>query len=512
MLCGVASAVPVAVFETGFDAPDALKGWQRAEAPLVRLVDKEREGSQVLRVEAPAGVTSAASTSIAVPVEAIRGRRVRIDALVKAEGVTSPPKPWNGIKVMLHSVSPDGDQWQQQNSIVGTFDWKTVSFIARVADNATRAELVLGLESVNGVVWFDDVKVTAVSAPRTRPAQPPSGPVFKGHDLPRLRGAMIGPSVTEADLQTLGGEWGANHVRWQLIWGGFPHSPADKGDLAAYDVWLESALKHLDSLLPVCERLGIKVLVDMHTPPGGRNEAKECRLFHEKRFQENFVTSWEKIARRYRGNASVWGYDLVNEPVEGIVGDGLMNWHALATEAARHVRAIDSEHAIVIEPEPWGGPGAIADFEPIPVPNIVYSVHMYEPGQFTHQGVDGASAGVVYPGKIDGRIWDKEQLRRALRPVIEWQRDYNSHIYIGEFSAIRWAPDESALRYLRDVIDIFEEQGWDWAYHAFREWQGWSVEHSGDQADTARSKTPTNRENLLREWFGRNRVRVEAVK
>ncbi len=40
-----------------------------------------------------------------------------------------------------------------------------------------------------------------------------------------------------------------------------------------------------------------------------------------------------------------------------------------------------------------------------------------------------------------------------------------------------WAP--GAGEYLRDCIDIFEEYGWDWCYHAFREWEGWSVEREG---------------------------------
>jgi hypothetical protein len=54
------------------------------------------------------------------------------------------------------------------------------------------------------------------------------GPVYRGHTLPRLRGAMISPAVTAEDLRVLGKQWRANHVRWQLVWGGFPHGPADK--------------------------------------------------------------------------------------------------------------------------------------------------------------------------------------------------------------------------------------------------------------------------------------------
>jgi hypothetical protein len=130
---------------------------------------------------------------------------------------------------------------------------------------------------------------------------------------------------------------------------------------------------------------------------------------------------------------------------------------------------------------------------------------MYLPHAFTHQGVhDDWSKRWVYPGEIAGRPWGKAQLEAALQPVVEFQQRYGVHIYIGEFSAIRWAPEGSAYRYLRDLIEIFEAHGWDWSYHAFREWSGWSVEHGEDRADTKPSPTPTEREKLLREWFARN--------
>ncbi len=88
--------------------------------------------------------------------------------------------------------------------------------------------------------------------------------------------------------------------------------------------------------------------------PAGRNQDKECLIFKERSYQEAFVENWEKIARRYRGNKTVWGYDLVNEPVEGMVGEGLMDWRALCEVTAKKIRAIDAEHAIVVEPAPWG--------------------------------------------------------------------------------------------------------------------------------------------------------------
>jgi len=493
------------VYRADFEGAKALDGWQPAKQEHVQLVPGY-SGSQSVLIERTAAEGPGHRTIRAgLPVEKLRGTRVKVEATVKADGVAKPPNPWNGVKCMLHLVSPSDQQWPQQNNLYGTFDWKPVRFVADMPEDVKEASLILGLEQTTGQAWFDDVKITVQRPVPKRPAKPPVGPVYKGHDLPRLRGTMISPQVTEADLRVLGGQWKANHVRWQLLWGGFPKSPADKGDLAAYDAWLQSALKHLDRLLPVCEELGIKVLIDLHTPPGGRNESSECRMFHEARFQEAFVKVWDKIARRYRGNKTVWGYDLVNEPVEGVVADGLLDWQALATRAAKHVRTIDPDHAIIVEPAPWGGPGALKNFEPIPVPGVVYSVHMYMPFQFTHQGIYGNPSGVSYPGVVQGKRWDKDELRRALQPVVDFQRDYNVHVYLGEFSAIRWVPGDSASNYLRDLIDIFEEHGWDWAYHAFREWDGWSVEHGPDPKDHARVKTPTERQQLLQSWFAKNR-------
>jgi aryl-phospho-beta-D-glucosidase BglC (GH1 family) len=144
-------------------------------------------------------------------------------------------------------------------------------------------------------------------------------------------------------------------------------------------------------------------------------------------------------------------------------------------------------------------------FDPKEVPNVLYTVHMYLPHNFTHQGVYESPIGLVYPGTMnDGKYWDKEQLRHALRPVREFARDYGVAIYIGEFGSIRWAPENSTYRYLRDLIEIFEEEGWDWAYHAFREWDGWSVEHGPDRNDRRRVPEPTDRELLLRSWFEKN--------
>jgi aryl-phospho-beta-D-glucosidase BglC (GH1 family) len=394
-------------------------------------------------------------------------------------------------------------EWLQKNNVFGTFDWKTTEYIATISPDAEEIRLILGLENTSGTVWFDEVSLQIIGEMRKRPTTTVSNqPVYKGHDRSRLRGAMIGTNVDEKDIHVLGGEWKANHIRWQLLWGGFPNGPADTATSEQYHAWLESEMQRLERLLPVCEKLGMLVVIDLHTPPGGRDTDANMPLFQKKELQELFMQVWDEIAVRFKENKAVWGYDLLNEPCEGIVGDDVMTWRELAEETAKRIRKIDAERAIIIEPAPWGSPDSLDWFEPLnDIANVVYSVHVYLPHSFTHQGVHSDSPPIFYPGQIDGKDWNKEQLRKALEPVTAFQKDHHVHMYIGEFSAIRWAPERSAENYLRDCLEIFEENGWDWAYHAFREWDGWSVEHTGPTNATQRAALPTERQQLLMRYF-----------
>jgi aryl-phospho-beta-D-glucosidase BglC (GH1 family) len=328
--------------------------------------------------------------------------------------------------------------------------------------------------------------------------------MFKGHELPRLRGVMYGPDTREEDLRVLAEEWNANVVRLQINWVPMKQAEVWARDLDAYESWLEEALPAIDRGVEWCGKYGLMVLLDLHTPPGGREEGGVCPLFSRRDCQEKFVEVWERLARRYSGRECIWAYDLLNEPVEPPPGPGVVAWDELFARATEAIRRIDPGRAVVFEPGPWGGCAGFDATAPLDLDRVVYSFHMYQPFQFTHQTIHGNPGGVDYPGLINGRRWDKEALREAMRPAIEFQDAYNVQIVVGEFSAIRWAPGESAYRYLRDCIDLFEEHGWDWTYHAYREWDGWSVEHGPDRESRRPTAEPTKRKRLLLEWFARN--------
>jgi hypothetical protein len=495
------------VLEMSFEKPEARQSWSTADfAAWV----PEHAGATCLRVSV-AAADAAGGHMVRLPLDLTRyrGCRLRLECLVKAQDASKPPQSYLGVKLMLHYRSPaTGPYWHNPNDVFGTFEWKPLTGIVSIADDATDGELNLGLQDSSGTVWFDNLKLTVLALPRPpRPAPQPNPPaVFRGHELPRLRGVMSPNTFKDEDLRVLGQEWKANLMRWQLTrnWG----QAGTERDLAEYDQWLEAKLTELDQGLEACARYGIKVVVDLHSPPGGRFANKDMAMFFEPLYQDHFVAVWERIARRYKGNPAIWGYDLVNEPVQAEPSPaGVADYLGTQVRAAKAIRAIDAERPIFIESCQWDSADGFRELDPVEVPNLVYQVHMYYPGSFTHQGVfsPAPEGGIAYPGELDGRRLDKEALRRHLQPVRDFQLAYNVHIYVGEFSAIRWAPGDSAYQYLRDCIAIFEEYGWDWSYHAYREWDGWSVEHGPDRTDRQPTTEPSDRKRLLLEWFAQNR-------
>ncbi len=501
------SPVPVfaeqtGVFEANFDGPEPLARWQGGVGKLEAIPGQEGLSLVIENWNTSSGAT----LQIELPADRLAGQIVTLEARVRAESLSKPPQSWNGVKVMLVVETEKGADYPQIPFPPEKFDFLngTVSFRALPA--LRKATLVVGIERAAGKVWFDDLRVLT-GRKGTQTASPKA--FDRGHGLNRTRGVMAGPTFREGDLDTLAREWGANQIRWQLNWEPMKEAEEWAQDTAAFDKWLDSALVECDKALAAAERLNLKVLVDLHTPPGGRAEGGRCRLFTDVRYQETFLRAWDRIATRYKGRSVVYAYDLLNEAVEGVVAPGAKNWRDLATEAIGRIRAVDPGKPVVFEPAPWADVTGFNTLEPLEVDKVIYSFHFYRPHAFTHQTLSGQPGGIAYPGVIQGETFDRERLRQEMLPAIEFQKLYQVPIYVGEFSAIRWAPGESAYNYLKDAIELFEEYQWDWSYHAYREFHGWSVEHNENEADTRPSSTPTARKRLLLEWFAKNRKTMD---
>jgi hypothetical protein len=456
------------------------------------------------------------------------GFSMAIDAEGKA--LAKPTKGYLGLKFQFHlkENATGREAWPNTRNRIGDFPLgelrNDTTFGGGHPDSIT---LMLGLQGTSGHVEFDLSTLRGapslglfqrinqdwiVRYPDTGMAGTPQSNLLQGSsDLAGstqlggrrgepLRGVMLpGRNPTEDDFATLA-EWGVTLVRYQMIrnWSGV----GDNRDIPEFLSWLDGKLDCLEQVvLPCARKYGIKVVVDLHVPPGGRDAVREMSMYREKEYADAFIDIWRRIATRFKGNSDViYGYDLINEPNQ--LDRAPFDYWTLQRLAAEAIREIDPETPIVVESNNMDSPLAFTYLCPLALTNVIYQIHMYEPGDVTHQLPRSSRASepptfLAYPSP--GR--DRALVERVLSVVRAFEKRHGAKIYVGEFSASAWAP--GADRYIADCIALFREYGWDWTYHAFREWEGWSVEHEpvafGTTPDCFRPSADNPRKRALLE-------------
>ena len=286
----------------------------------------------------------------------------------------------------------------------------------------------------------------------------------------------------------------------------------------------------MDMVVAAGEKLGFRVVITLAPQPGG----PKAEYWHSPAQQASIANLWSQIAAHFKGNTTIAGFDLINEPVppggSGSVGkliglaDKVLNklgettsqpanpiavqaqaWSSFAGQLIQAIRQQDPNRTVIVEPAPWGHAEGFAYQPKLPYGNVVYSLHFYDPFVLTHQGIYGNPPGVPYPSGP----WNQAWLSQKLAPVRDFAQKYGVPVYVGEFSIIRWAPGKSRENYLNDLIPLFDAQGWPWTYHAFRGYQGWIAELAGDLPRHLKNAEPlyssqTGTMQLLKSYFKHN--------
>lgn len=286
--------------------------------------------------------------------------------------------------------------------------------------------------------------------------------------------------------------WGAGLIRLQVL----PVKNAFKNNRELWES-LPDYLNLLKTKVDMAHAAGLKVVTDLHEPmivKDGRQTTSAywntAEFWNREDIKPTFIRFWKQLAELFKDAAYdnvIWGYDIYNEPVENSTIP--YKWRAMAPDIIAEIRKIDSNVWIVYEPGPWGDASAYLNMEPLADKRIIYSLHFYSPqSSFTHVGLDFYTSATAtreqalaainkqYPGTLNGKYWDKAALAAQLKAADDFQAKYKVPMYVGEFSVITWVPVASSTQWLKDVTDLFEERKWSWCYHAFREWQGWSLE------------------------------------
>lgn len=268
------------------------------------------------------------------------------------------------------------------------------------------------------------------------------------------------------------------------------------GNADNYHQLIKEDLKQLKSILDICYKEKMPVVITMLSLPGSRwkqnnnNNKDDLRIWKDKKYQTQSALFWQDLAAKLKDHPAIIGYNILNEPhPERIfmskevditkVNQGKVQkiLYDLYSQIIKHIRISDKDTPIILDSSAYADPQTFSFLIPHKDKKILYSFHMYEPYQYTNRKSNNGK--FKYPGVINHKEWDKKSLRDYTSSVISFQKNNHiapNQILVGEFGGHRMS--QGLEKYFSDLIDIFNQEGWHFAFYAFREdvWDGMDYE------------------------------------
>jgi len=219
----------------------------------------------------------------------------------------------------------------------------------------------------------------------------------------------------------------------------------------------------MDRIVDEAGKRGMFVILDRHRP----NADSQSELWYTDAVPESrWIGDWVALAQHYRGNPTVVGADLHNEPHGPATwGDGnpRTDWRAAAERAGNAILSANPDWLIVVEGIEhtgndwywWGGNLAPARDAPVRLSapdKLVYSAHDYGPGVYGQQWFSAPD----FPNNLPA-VWAAHWAylqQSSTAPVIVgefggrsvgsdregvWQRTLLDYLKAGHLSYTYWA-------------------------------------------------------------------------
>jgi hypothetical protein len=273
---------------------------------------------------------------------------------------------------------------------------------------------------------------------------------------------------TPEDVSLLSERLGVTAIRLTLK----PRQRAERKKITPEAAWKET-LTWTEAMLDACKENNITAIVslsDFPFDPGLGLTEKSPDFWSNNKHLEDVVEKVREITIRFKGRGSELGaYHILNEPSirSTFKTKRPQKWPELLNKIILTIRAEDTNRWVVVTPGPGGMPSSYEGFQPLGFKLIIYGAHMYTPHNYTYQGIRGRTRrGKAYPGVINDKEWNKASLKESLSELRDFEEKNNAVIWLGEFSAVRWAP--GAEDYLKDIVSIFNEYEWGWSYFCYK--------------------------------------------
>jgi endoglucanase len=230
-----------------------------------------------------------------------------------------------------------------------------------------------------------------------------------------------------------------------------------------------SGLQLLDRIVEGAGKRGLRIILDRHRPTADA----QTELWYDQRISETrWINDWVLLARRYRGDPTIVGADLDNEPHGAATwGDDNLStdWRLAAERAGNAILVTNPDWLIIVEGIQrvggdtywWGGNLSAAGTAPVRLSDpsrLVYSAHDYGPeesGQTWFWPPD-------FPSNLP-QVWRSH-----------WaylQQDGIGPVLVGEFGGRSIGGDAGGV-WQRALVDFLTEGGFSYTYWVWNQ-DGW---------------------------------------
>ena len=315
---------------------------------------------------------------------------------------------------------------------------------------------------------------------------------FNDDALLQTGSAPLPPPLTSADAALMQ-QQGFDVVRLPISWSLLEPRPGH---------FSQSYLARLQATVALCARHHLYVVLDMHTEdfgvayggsgapawlgiPGVPNlqlpglpaawqrhlspavNASLAFFWLYPNWQRLYWQAWAVVARRFRDDSAVAGYDLYNEPHPLPIPPGIFATRVLWPFYAHGIGAIakvDPNHLFILEGDLFGEfPTAI---RPLHATDVVYSTHLY--------------AGSILGSPFTGRAGP---LRQEWDQALAEARQLPAPYWVGELGIQHTRP--GAQLWARDEIALSNRHLAGWAWWQWDDPEGWGVRQGNGPVDRA---------------------------
>lgn len=181
--------------------------------------------------------------------------------------------------------------------------------------------------------------------------------------------------------------------------------------------------------------------------------------------EERLMGIWKQLSEHYKDHPKALMFEVLNEPTNKVTAE---IWNRIQNKALKLIRKTNPDRIIFVAPLGWNRIGHLKDLElPSDDPNLIASVHFYEPFDFTHQGAGWVKHDIPLGTKWEGTEEEKAEIIADLEEAVRWSKENNIPINIGEFGAYSKADMASRARWTTFLCREMEKRGMSWNYWEF---------------------------------------------